>query len=486
MIQNQSEKKNVLLICVDHWGGEMLRAAGHPTIMTPTIDQLCKTGVRFSNAYAEVPVCIGARRSLMTGLTARTHGDRSFNETLRMPDVPSLAQTFRNNGYQAFTVGKLHAYPQRDRIGFDEVISNEEGRHHLGAGADDWELYLAEQGYGGQEYAAGLCNNDYLTRSWHLPEHCHPTNWAAREMSKMIHRRDPQKPGFWYLSFVGPHQPVWPLQTYMDMYRDVPMDDPVIGEWCPTFEDLPFKAKMYSGKMSMVGAPKHEVDLARRAFYATITHIDHQIRVVIGTLREEGLLENTIIGFIADHGDMLGDHHQWAKGVMYDRSNKIPLVFNCPSYDGLSWEANSTDERLVGLHDVMPTLLDLCDIDIPVHVEGQSLLSGESRDYYYGEHGEGDVATRMIRGKRYKLIYYPEGNRIQLFDMLEDPRETKNLAGMDAHQIIQKELTEQLLGCLYGSDEEWIEKGQLVGLPQKDVDYIGSRALAAQRGIRFL
>src|SRR5690606_25840209 len=89
-----SDRPNVLMICTDHWGGHLMRPAGHPTIMTPTIDQLARCGVRYTNAYSTEPICIPARRSLMLGQTARTHGDRNFDEHLEMPDTPTLAQCF--------------------------------------------------------------------------------------------------------------------------------------------------------------------------------------------------------------------------------------------------------------------------------------------------------------------------------------------------------------------------------------------------------
>ena len=130
-------KPNILLICADQWPGKFSGAAGHPCIITSTLDQLAANGVRFTNAYSALPTCIPARRSLMTGTTAKTHGDRIFNESLPMPKLPTLAGTFAQAGYQTYAVGKVHVFPQRDRIGFDDVILNEEGRHHLGLKADD-------------------------------------------------------------------------------------------------------------------------------------------------------------------------------------------------------------------------------------------------------------------------------------------------------------------------------------------------------------
>ena len=111
----------------------------------------------------------------MTGLTLRTHGDRVYSDRMTMPDVTTLAQAFRNAGYQTCAVGKLHVYPQRNRIGFDDVHLLEEGRYEFGV-VDDYQIWLGENGYLGQEFMHGMGNNNYLTRPWHLDERAHPTN----------------------------------------------------------------------------------------------------------------------------------------------------------------------------------------------------------------------------------------------------------------------------------------------------------------------
>ncbi|MCP5119220.1 MAG: sulfatase-like hydrolase/transferase, partial [bacterium] len=97
-----SEQPNVLLITTDHWPAALLGAAGHPAIQTPTLDELARSGVRFTQAYSECPVCIPARRTLMTGTSPRGHGDRVFQERLPIPELPTVAQTFRDAGFQAF------------------------------------------------------------------------------------------------------------------------------------------------------------------------------------------------------------------------------------------------------------------------------------------------------------------------------------------------------------------------------------------------
>ena len=125
------EKKHVLFIQTDQWSGSYFGFAGHPSVMTPTIDQLARDGIVFDRCYSTCPVCIPARRSLMTGTSPRTHGDRLYQDRLPMPEMPTLAEAFKRGGYQTVAVGKLHVYPQRNRIGFDEVILQEEGRYEF-------------------------------------------------------------------------------------------------------------------------------------------------------------------------------------------------------------------------------------------------------------------------------------------------------------------------------------------------------------------
>ena len=452
-------RPNVLLICVDHWPGPLLGSVGHERILTPTLDRLADNGTVFSQAYSTTATCIPARRAIMTGTKAQTHGDRVFDEYQEMdPGLPTLPQVFRNAGYQAFAVGKLHVYPQRDRIGFDDVILNEEGRHHLGGGRDDYELFLADEGYAGQELTHAMGNNEYCTRPWHLPEAFHPTHWTVREMCRVIQRRDPTRPAFWYCSFVTPHPPVTPPLEYLDMYRDLGVGEPFIGEWAEDFEDLPYTLKLHMDKRAPLDPAGTR--LARMGFYAQCTYIDHQMRLLIGTLSEEGLLDDTIILFTSDHGDMLGNHKLWAKPTMHEWSSRVPMILMPTArYERLGH--HQVDDRLVALRDIMPTLLDLAGIPIPETVEGHSLVSAHRRDRLYCEHWEDDRAMRMIRAGRYKLIWYPVGNRFQLFDLETDPQEMHDLVGDPAHVDVRSDLAGLLAGTLYGGDLRWVRDGQL-------------------------
>lgn len=420
----------------------------------------------------------------MTGTTARTHGDRTFNETLRMdPNLPTMPEVFKNAGYQTYAVGKLHVYPQRNRIGFDDVLLNEEGRGHLGLLRDDYQVYLSDEGYTGQELTHAMGNNHYTVRPWHLPEHLHQTNWTTKQMCRTFQRRDPDRPGFWYCSYAAPHPPITPPAQYLDMYRAMDIDMPVAGDWAESSSDLPYPLKARTATWPYLTDPEY-IKIARMGFYAQCTYIDHQLRLLIGTLREEKLLDDTIIMFTCDHGDMLGNHGLWAKPPMLEYSAKIPMIL-IPHASGEYPNSNTTDDRFAELRDVMPTLLDLCGIPAPGTVEGLSLISERRRASLYCEHFENEMAMRMIRKDRFKLIYYASGNRFQLFDLEKDPMELTDLSRSPAHGDVKEELTRKLIDNLYGADLEWIENGRLKGLPEKELTPSPDYGLRAQRGWRL-
>lgn len=469
------EKPHVLMIQTDQWSGRYFGYAGHPTVMTPTVDRLAKDGLSFDHCYSTCPVCIPARRSLMTGTSPRTHGDRVYSARMEMPEAVTLPQAFRNGGYQAVAVGKLHVYPQRNRIGFDEVILQEEGRYEFGE-TDDYQVWLGEQGYAGQEFLHGMGNNVYYTRPWPLPEYTHPTAWTTREMIRQIRRRDPCRPSFFYVSYQFPHPPLVPLSSYLDMYGADEMEEPVCGDWVD--DSFIMKTMTDSSK----GYSEKEIRLARRAYFAQCTYIDHQIRLLIGTLRECGLLEKTLIVFTGDHGDMLFDHHMTGKRCFYENSANIPLILSGKPMEAMR---GVTDHRTACLEDIMPTLLTLCGLPVPETVEGISLVGETKRELLYGEISEGEKATRMVFDGRYKLIYYPYGNCFQLFDMAQDRKELHNLAGEEASREILERLKGCLMGQLYGEDTGWIKAGKLAGVTPPEYREKPDYGFSNQRGLHW-
>jgi arylsulfatase A-like enzyme len=474
-------RPNILFVTADQWPGRLLGIAGHPVIETPTLDQLARNGTRFTRAYAECPICIPARRTMMTGTDPRTHGDRLFQPALAMPDLPTLAATFGRAGYQTYAVGKLHVYPPRNRIGFDDVLLSEEGRPHLGT-VDDYDLFLADRGFPGQQFLHGMNNNEYVWRTWHLPEECHVTNWATTMMSRTIKRRDPTRPAFWHLSYTHPHPPLVPLAAYFDRYARRDIDPPAMGGWAADGAPLPPALDIVRSFWPTLNAD--ELADVRRAFYALCTHIDHQLRIVIGTLREEDLLDDTIILFASDHGDLLGDHGLYAKRYLYEGSANVPMILMGAAGDGRVGQG-VVDERLVGLQDVMPTLLDLAGIPVPETCTGLPMTGTGRRDHLYAEALEGVKATRMILEGQHKLIWYPGGNVIQLFDLAHDPRELEDRSNDPAYRPVRERLEQRLARQLYGADEAYLRDGSLVGCEAPSVSPAPNRGLSGQRGLHY-
>jgi arylsulfatase A-like enzyme len=338
------------------------------------------------------------------------------------------------------------------------------------------ELTNGEQGYPGQEYLHGMGGNTYYARPWHLPEYTHPTTWATTQMTRFMKRKDPCRPALFYVSYVFPHPPMVPLPAYWDMHGDVKLSPVVRGDW------LDDSFIMRSMTEMRAGYTDREADLARRAFHAQCTHIDHQIRPLIGTLRECNLLDDTVIVFLSDHGDMLFEHDMVAKRCFYENAANIPFIV---SGKPVAKRRGMVDRRLGCLADVMPTLLDVCGLDAPGQVEGKSLLRGAGRETLYCEVGEGQKASRMIRDERHKLIYYPRGNVFQLFDLAGDPRESRNLAHDPKLAGVRDRLERLLVGNLYGRDLEWIRDGRLAGLPAPEYSPKADYGLYNQRGLHW-
>ena len=186
-----------------------------------------------------------------------------------------MAETFRSAGYQATAVGKLHVYPQRNRIGFDDVILDEEGRTQYGV-IDDYEIFLADQGYAGQQFWHGMSNNEYSWRPWHLPEHTHATNWATQQMSRTIKRRDPSRPGFWFISYRHPHPPLVPLPIYLNLYQQFLIDQPQSGQWTTEENCFAIQANLSRGfDFHQQESAEEQIQLVRQAFYALCSHSNY-------------------------------------------------------------------------------------------------------------------------------------------------------------------------------------------------------------------
>ena len=379
----------------------------------------------------------------MTGTSPRGHGDRNFAPALPMPALPTLAQRFRDGGYQAYAVGKMHLYPQRDRIGFDDILLAEEGRAQLGA-VDDYDMYLAEQGAAGEQYLHGMNNNDYLHRPWHLPERLHVTNWTTREAARMIKRRDPRRPALWHVSYTHPHPPLVPLAAYLDLYGRDAIDLPArapgnsAGTRTRTRCRPPCAASASTGPSATTRpAARHPARLTRCAATSTINCACCSAPCA----RKD-------CWTIPSSCSAATMATCWATSACGPSacSTRLGARAHDPGRRGRRCApAGQVDERLVGLQDVMPTLLSLAGLPVPATVEGLPMTGERRRDILYGECKEDRLATRMAHDGRHKLIWYPAGNVVQLFDLQADPRECRDLSEAAQYALIRQRLEQALV-----------------------------------------
>lgn len=179
---------------------------------------------------------------------------------------------------------------------------------------------------------------------------------------------------------------------------------------------------------------------------------------------------------------MLFDHGLVAKRVLYESSARVPIIISGPPVKALS---GLVDQRIAALQDIMPTPLYLSGIEIPDSVTGESLVREPRREYLYGEISEGYLATRMIRKGDWKLIYYPVGNAIQLFNLREDPRERLDRSADESVGKVRDELKNLLIRELYGNDTSWVQDGVLVGVPEKTFTSSQDFTLSGQRGAHW-
>ena len=322
----------------------------------------------------------------------------------------------------------------------------------------------------------GLDCNSWVARPWQYEEKYHPTNWVVTKGLEFLRKRDMTMPFFLKLSFVRPHSPLDPPEYYFNMYMEQADKFPEVisGNW--------EKATGYSEKTNSIIAkkgiiPEHELKRAIAAYYGSITHIDHQIgRLLIG-LEEHDLFENTVIVFMSDHGDQLGEHNLFRKAYPYQGSIHIPLiVYEKGKKDILQKE--SIDE-IIEIRDILPTLVELGTGEIENRTDGKSFASlmdtenesldsqktsskGKIHEFLHGEHEMGEYSTQFILTKEWKYIWYSQTGEEQLFNLKKDPDERKDLINEKEYSEIIQELRKYLIESLTGREEEYVENGRLV------------------------
>lgn len=460
-----SEKPlNIVLIVTDQWRADCLGCDGNPVVQTPHLDMLFEGGVKFNRAYSAVPTCIAARASLLTGLSQRHHGRVGYQDGLAWNYPVTMASLLADAGYHTQAVGKMHVHPPRNLVGFHNVVLHD-GPLPSRAGdiglVDDYLPELRERfGPSANHFNTGLGWNGYVVAPWPYETQWHPSAWTTTKAIDFLRRRDTTKPFFLKVSYHRPHPPLDPPKEYLDIYRDVELPPLPQGDW-----KIP--RDLGAGEIE---SPKRlspaMIDTARRAYYAQITFIDHQINRLTMALGADGSLGETVILFVSDHGELLYDHGLYAKALPYEGSARVPLLMHFPRHMNMPVRKNV--EAVVELRDLLPTICEIAGVPVPDTIDGKSLMplirdqASQVRPYLHGEHEYqwGHCSTQWLTDGLQKYIWYSLSGTEQLFDLVQDPQELHDIAASSPQDLAR--WRKILAAELEGREEEFVKNGQLV------------------------
>lgn len=476
-----SEKKiNILFLMGDQHRGDCIGADGAAWIKTPSLDKLAKEGVIFTNAYTSVPSCLPARTSILTGMSPWQSGQLGYK------DIPEyqyeLPKMFTAAGYRTHAVGKNHFTPMRNTHGY-QTVELEEAWHTVieGSGKCDYTIWFEENVPGQDINASGLHYTDHRGGiSFPFEEKYHASHWTADRAIHFLEDYEGEEPWLLKVSFQRPHPPFDPPGRWLDYYHNIDIPKAKVGSWAE---------KKYGQKTGSLNElknptsgnfPEDEIDASRRAYYAAISFVDEQLGRVLEALENRGELENTLILYTADHGDMMGDQHMWRKCRPYEGSARIPMILRWPESIHMKAKRGQVRSELVELRDVLPTFLDAAGIPKPQVMDGASMLDimkdkswRKMLDLEHAQIYEKDNAWVALTDGRYKYIYFTLTGQQQLFDLQNDPDEMTDLASdelFEENKSFVKTWRKRMIKHLEIRGDEWVKDGDLT-VQQESIYY---------------
>lgn len=490
-------KPNFICFVTDQMRQDHMGCAGNKIIKTPNIDRIAKRGANFTNAFVANPLCMPARATFFTGLKPSGHGVRTNGIPLDKR-IPTMTQALCDAGYRTHSVGKIHlnnfGLPKGMNPEILNPLDHPESSYmwvsgkivklplpyyglqtadftggHVSGITGDYLNWLKKEHPGKEKLLqrdAGELLKSGAESSWKmaLPEELHYTKWIADRTIEFLKKEGQNKPFFLWCSFPDPHHPYSCPHPWCDMYEGEDVQFPVRREG--ELETLPPHYKMIyenkfwlSGRVNPTKMKDEQIRDIIAMTYGMISFTDHHIGRILDVLEELGIKENTIVMFISDHGDMMGDHWIINKGPFhFNGLLKTPFIW---SWQGHFQEGVKSD-ALVSHLDFAPTILDLAEVpipegDVPPQPECEKqlppwpgfsltkLLEGEEEKVQESVLVENDedylgLRLRTIVTEKYNLTVYPGEDYGELFDLKEDPDELNNLWSSKKHRKLREEL----------------------------------------------
>jgi choline-sulfatase len=441
-----SARPNVLVVMTDQLVPFLTGAYGHGVVQTPHLDALAAGGVRFDAAYTPYPLCAPARAAMLTGTYASALGCYD-NASVLPSDVPTIAHYLATAGYETVLSGKMH-FVGRDQLhGFRRRLTTDVFPAGLA-----WVPVLEEDG----SFVRGGHAHNYVppnvgVRRWtKFLAYDEETHFRALEYLRGRVGQPEAEPFLLVASYHHPHDPFHVTQELWDLYEGAEIDVPSRpGDLDSTYSAMDRWANEAHGVDEVRLDDAGNLRALRRAYYGLVTYVDHKLGELLATLDQTGERDDTVVVFLSDHGDMLGEKGMVQKRCFYEWSARVPLVLELPDGRG----AGTTVSEPVSLLDLLPTLLDLVG-----HPEGERLqLDGSSlvplvdgdpdpgRTVLSEYHVEKVRAPCfMARRGRHKLVHV-HGHDEQLFDLDADPGEWESLVGRPEAAAIEADLREAIL-----------------------------------------
>lgn len=421
---------NILFFFPDQHRPDWLGCTPALPLRTPNLDWLCSNGVRFTNAFTPSPLCSPARACLATGRDYRRCGVQNNGQNTPL-SLPTYYQYLRDSGYEVAGVGKFDLHKADYDWGLDgsqmvkeygftrgidnegkwDAISSYRSRGNRPAGP--YMQYLRSRGLDMKHADSLEVGRDQHNGAWvtPLPDSAYCDNWVAENAVRFLSEFPDEQPWHLVVNFTGPHDPFDVTANMHDAWKDASLPSP------------------YDNDTDNPG-----VTQARRQHYAAmIENIDKHVGRMIELVKKRGELDNTIIVYASDHGEMLGDHGRWGKAVWYTPAAGVPLIVSGPGV-----QSGVCSDALVSLHDLAATFLDYAQADpLPDSdvVSLRRVLEGQNekhRDHVASGLNDWD----MIFDGRYKCVTGTKEAPV-LFDILEDPHELVNIAAMHPHMVAQ-------------------------------------------------